>query len=966
MTNTPTVNKDGLITTKPLKRFFSEYWYILIAMLIPAVLVYLMYLARLVHPFGNGCVLVLDLNGQYVYFFEALRNFVVNGDTSLIYSFSRSLGGEFMGIYEYYIASPFSYLVCLFPEDRMCEALLFMFMVKAAFCAGTMAFYLHQCEARINRIGIITFSVMYALMSYCIVQQNNTMWIDAVIWFPLVIYGIEQLVKYGRYKVYVCFLALTLISNYYIGYMVCVMTFIYFFVYLWGFKHSNNPYQERLHGIRSFMRIAFYSIVAIGISAFIVLTAYYSLTFGKNEFSSPNWTFASRFNFFELFYKFLPASYDTVRPAGLPVVYCGTLSLLLVPMFFFNKKFKSAEKVAYAIIFTILVFSMATSSIDLIWHGFQKPNWLNNRYSFMLGFFMILLAYRAFTNMRTVSRKPILGVAAAIGFGVMILQEFAPIIKESNKYIDVHTFQTVWLTIGCLIIFTILVCLLPRVKNKELISCVLLCFVCVEMFLSGLCDLNDLDKDVTFTKYSYYNDYLDTVRPIINTVQENDTSFYRMEKTYHRKTNDNMALQIRGLSNSTSTLNADTIYFLRMMGYSSKSHWSKYLGGTPVSDSLLGIKYLMTDQDMSIYYGEPAFDSDDYDNDKYVVYQNPYYQSIAYAVSDQMTEFDLDAYENPFERMNAMVSMMLGEEETLQIFVPAKQISMTTKDVTKSSAAKHDLYKGDGGTITFKYEVPKNKELFVYFPTVYSREVTMTANGKSVGKWGGNETWRIVSIGDVDKKDLELKLTIKNDYDNFYLMQDLEKPFIYTLDYDVFTDAMTRLQAGNVQIDPENYRETYLPGTVTTEKENQLIMTTIPFDKGWHVIVDGQLVETFEVSNALVAYRIPEAGEHSVHMIYCPKELVIGVAITVVAVIVFFLLIIFENKLVKIRGYGEFFRIPKRVTPELTEDDIKAYLAEQQAVQEEQPAAEALPSQPLQADPAEEQTTDSMDQPTQE
>ena len=168
--------KDGLLKCKrKCTNIFSEYWYILIAALIPAVLVYLMYLARGLYPFGNGCVLVLDLNGQYVYFFEALRNFVVNGDTSIIYSFSRALGGEFMGIYEYYIASPFSYLVCLFPEDRMCEALLFMFMVKAAFCAGTMAFYLHQSEKRINRIGIIAFSVMYALMSYCITQQNNTM-----------------------------------------------------------------------------------------------------------------------------------------------------------------------------------------------------------------------------------------------------------------------------------------------------------------------------------------------------------------------------------------------------------------------------------------------------------------------------------------------------------------------------------------------------------------------------------------------------------------------------------------------------------------------------------------------------------------------------------------------------------------------------------------------------------------------
>ena len=40
-----------------------------------------------------------DLNGQYVYFFEELKN-ILHGDGSLLYSFSRPMGGEFMGIFD--------------------------------------------------------------------------------------------------------------------------------------------------------------------------------------------------------------------------------------------------------------------------------------------------------------------------------------------------------------------------------------------------------------------------------------------------------------------------------------------------------------------------------------------------------------------------------------------------------------------------------------------------------------------------------------------------------------------------------------------------------------------------------------------------------------------------------------------------------------------------------------------------
>ena len=86
---------------------WSEYRYLGFAFLIPVILMYLLYVAMEIHPFGNGSVLVLDLNAQYVYFYEALRAWIY-GDGSLLYSFGRSLGGEFMGIYAYYIASPFS------------------------------------------------------------------------------------------------------------------------------------------------------------------------------------------------------------------------------------------------------------------------------------------------------------------------------------------------------------------------------------------------------------------------------------------------------------------------------------------------------------------------------------------------------------------------------------------------------------------------------------------------------------------------------------------------------------------------------------------------------------------------------------------------------------------------------------------------------------------------------------------
>ena len=83
-----------------LQKTFGEYGYLLIAALIPAVLFYLIYLAKGLYPFGDGTVLVLDLNGQYVSFYEGLYD-ILHGEADLLYSFSRNLGGEFLGKYDH-------------------------------------------------------------------------------------------------------------------------------------------------------------------------------------------------------------------------------------------------------------------------------------------------------------------------------------------------------------------------------------------------------------------------------------------------------------------------------------------------------------------------------------------------------------------------------------------------------------------------------------------------------------------------------------------------------------------------------------------------------------------------------------------------------------------------------------------------------------------------------------------------
>ncbi|MBQ8848827.1 MAG: YfhO family protein [Clostridia bacterium] len=878
----------------------SPYSYLFYCFIVPVVIMYLIYMAMEIHPFGDGTVLVLDLNGQYVYFFEALRN-TVYGEGSMLYTFFRGLGGEFMGMYAYYLASPLSYIVALFPQSRIQEALLTIILLKVGLCGLSFGFYLHKNSKNHNKIVSVAFAVMYSLCAYAVVYQNNMMWIDALIWLPIITYGVEQLIKNRRYKLFVISLSLGIMSNFYIGYMLCIYVMLYYFYYC--FAHSKeelNPHNEKLHMPRSFVRIACFSLLAVSISAFIILAAYYSLTFGKTTFSDPNWSFKTKFDILNLLTKFLPGSYDTVRPQGLPFVYCGVLTLILLPVYFMTKKIPSREKIVSLIFICVFLLCFIASPLDLIWHGFQSPNWLNYRYSFMLSFFLLVLAYKGFGNLRSVSEKFILGISAFIILFVTVCNklEFETYVETNGKLLEL---ETVWLTVIVTVALLSVLCLLIRQKNpikRESISGVLAIIVCIEIFCSSLACVVQFDGDVAYSSYSRYNDFIGGLRPIVSAIEEKDDGFYRAEKLVHKKYNDNMALGLRGVSNSTSTLNSETISFLNRMGYASASHHSQYYGGNPVNDSLLGIKYLIdqkNSQKLVDVYEEFATVGD------YTAYYNQYALSIAYGVDSAVTEFKMERYsstfERYFERMNNMVSTMLGDDYSSDIFVSVDQSTVDTEKsphCTQTTSSSMTTYsptvEGADNSVSYTFTAPAAAEYYFYVPCKRSAEVELYVNDTYIGKYLGSNSKYIASLGYFEAgAEVSVKLSLLEDDLTVYTYYDM----IWYIDNAAFEDAFTKLLA-NPQFNITEYTEDNLIGNITTSVAEQTVQTTIPYDEGWKVYVDGEEVEIFKTFDALMAFNIENTGTHTLEFEYKPDVYTFGAVISIFGTLIFALICILD------------------------------------------------------------------------
>ncbi|MBR4881985.1 MAG: YfhO family protein, partial [Clostridia bacterium] len=501
-----------------------------------------------------------------------------------------------------------------------------------------------------------------------------------------------------------------------------------------------------------------------------LMPAYYSLTFGKTTFTDPSYYPSLKFNPLDLISKFFIGSYDTVEPSGLPFVYCGTLMLILLPLYFFSDRFSARKKITAGLILTAFCVSFSISTLDIVWHGFQNPNWLNYRYSFIFIFLTLVFSHRVLCELENIRFR---GVAVV----TLVVLLIAFVIK-SIGFIHFDTEAVVGTFACCVAILLALHAVKYGYLERGgvLILCVI---IMVEMFSAGLLNTNALDEDVYISSRASYNDFMNRVKPLTKSIQAQDDGFYRMEKTIHRKTNDNFTLDIKGLSNSTSTLNESQIDFLNRLGYSSKSHWSKYLGGTPVSDSLLGLKYIISDRE----FDEDLFtvmETDEANN--LTAYYNPYSLPIAYGVYSGIKNVKFDSFNNPFERLNTTIAAMLNRAESVPLFKAIELEDTTTDNVTSAFVDNHIKYtiKDTSGTarITYKITSVNDDVIYMYIPTNKPVECDLTVNSYSLGTYFGNETMRIVELGSYPEgTTLLVTLTLNEDY--AYILNNATQYFYY-------------------------------------------------------------------------------------------------------------------------------------------------------------------------------------------
>lgn len=338
-------------------------------------------------PFGDGSLLAIDAWGQYYPMLCAMKEAVKSGE--LFWSYKGLLGFNLWAQNAYYTNSILWLPLYLLPDRFMIAGINILAAIRIGLAGLTCSIYLYGCTTIKKPRGVdmklSVFSAAYALSAYTLAFINQFMWMDAVICLPLVIKGIDNIRSKKGGILYIAALSYTIISNFYIGYMVCLFSVVYFAGCVIGERMSLGQLWEKI------WKFLLYSLIAGAISTVYTMPAYYAI---RNTAASGA-GFGGKIEFYhpvtEVLAGFLPFQKISLV-YEVPNIYCGAVCILLcILSFFIQKNIRKRICIISGCIFFYL--SLNCNILDYVWHGFHYPNQLPGRWSFCLIFLIVKQAY---------------------------------------------------------------------------------------------------------------------------------------------------------------------------------------------------------------------------------------------------------------------------------------------------------------------------------------------------------------------------------------------------------------------------------------------------------------------------------------------------------------------------------------------------------------------------------------------
>ena len=855
---------------------------------LPALALYIIFAVNGVHPFGDKQILVTDLWHQYYPFLCELQARMQDGQ-SLLYSENIGLGINFWALIAYYCASPLNLLVAFVSKEALRDFVVILVILKVGFSGLFFSMYLKKVFKRYD-MSTVVFSMMYALCGYVLGYYWNIMWHDCVALLPLVMLGVYSLIKEGKWNLYVVSLAIAVISNFYIGFMVCIFTAIYFFTECAKTSMTFKAFAKKL-GL-----IAVCSILALAITAFMSVPAYMALQDTVSVESKAKDTSDKSFvddikDMAEELGEDAPdiigrfASFNEPVPKdGLPNLFSGFISVIMLGFFLLSSNIKPREKVATMAMLLLLFLSVTISDIDIIWHGFHKPNMVPYRYVFVFSFAMITMAYRTYTaefapDSEHPTKKSYMYILSIIISALVVLCAW-------NKAGAPTVF-------GCAALAIVYLVILASLRQETNINMknkwaeALCSFIVLEMLINIVIAV----PTVRTTVYSTYYYRGEEIERLLEDVDA-DESLGRVETSQEYILNDPALYGYKGVSTFTSTANQHVTNLMEKLGICGRAKSNRYYYETtsPLTNAILSLEHVIFKNDMknlNPYLEKAAEEWTDDEKYKNVIYRNTEVLPLGFMTEPEILEEGGIVGKNAFEIQNDLFTKMTGLEGKLFTRVPLASVSTkTTLKVAGTDSGKYTLTKEDEREpkVYMNFVAPDKNSLYAYI------------EGSDVSKIKvSNTTYKVakrVYVFPAGSYEEGEKFTFDFEFEDNFGDKETMQFLVYSMNEDLFEEGMEILRDEEFEI--TDYSARKIEGTVNAEKDG-VLYTSIPYEKGWKLYVDGEKTEIQPLENAFIATPLT-MGEHSIVLKYTPYGFVSGMVVSIAALIAFVLVIIMQRR----------------------------------------------------------------------
>ena len=831
-----------------------------------------------IYPFGTQQLAIIDMYHQYVPFLSELQC-RLQGAGSLFYSWNSGGGCNFWCLMSYYGASPLNLLLILFPKSLIMEGVSVILLIKVGLMGSFMYIYLknvyNPAELLADRqagLKTVLFADMYALCTFTIGYYWCIMWLDAVMLLPLLMLGLNRLINDGRMALYTICLALIVFCNYYIAIMVCIFILIYYPV-LYFITVRNRGAKACL---LTTLKAVGASVLGIAMAAVMLLPTYISMQ-NAYYFSSEmpkDWSIYH--DALDIINQLFPVAHLTYID-GLPNLCCGFLVTVMLVCYYISKEIPYREKALNGAFLVLMYLSLNLNKLDFIWHGMHFPNQLPHRFSFVICFVLVGMAYRAFNRLNGIGRSKIFAIFVVIGAYYILAQKLLAGVVD-----DMNTF--VYYGLALTVAYGILLGLYKQQKlTRRSFMGLLAVVVAAEMCVSTGMYFDTMGNSSRET----YNENKASVMRLAREACEQsgatsdggDGRFARMEIDDALIHNCPALYHYRGMGQFASTLNSNTTTLMERIGLEGHpgSNRFNYNETSPVTSCITNIDYLIA---KNRKLEDPDYTFLKMDGDSRL-YASNYPLSIGYMLPNTIRTWK--PYDvNPFINLDDYVrAATAGEVEKVFINMGQGELSgsNTSPEYVSDAHIESTLLDSTAtGTVNIKYTAETNAKYYVYIASDYAESI-------DIG-WGEGpedievqpDCGSILNIGTMKTgEDFRISVEFETGHTGRITC------YVCTLDEEAWNKAYGMISSSLMTV--TDATDTYIKGTVEAG-DGDVLVTSIPYEEGWSMKIDGKKTEIREqTGDCWISAGLTE-GTHEIELSFRPPGFVNGLLVTIVSILI--------------------------------------------------------------------------------